>query len=77
MGYPPFIASPFLLEVNLVPSHYGSRAPSGRRTKIPVIILQSLFGSPPLGLLEVIASDRLTWMIRIRFAERYKEPLGS
>ena len=27
--YPPFIASPFLLEVNLVPSHYGSRTPSG------------------------------------------------
>ena len=28
--YPPFIASPFLLEVNLVPSHCGSRAPAGR-----------------------------------------------
>ena len=27
--YPPFIASPFLLEVNLVPSHCGSRALSG------------------------------------------------
>ena len=27
--YPPFIASPFLLEVNLVPSHCGSRAPRG------------------------------------------------
>jgi hypothetical protein len=28
--YPPFIASPFLLEVNLVPSHCGSRALKGR-----------------------------------------------
>jgi hypothetical protein len=27
--YPPFIASPFLLEVNLVPSHCGSRTPPG------------------------------------------------
>ncbi|MFI5460642.1 MAG: hypothetical protein ACHRXM_34945, partial [Isosphaerales bacterium] len=28
--YPPFIASPFLLKVNLVPSHCGSRALKGR-----------------------------------------------
>ncbi|MFI5459763.1 MAG: hypothetical protein ACHRXM_30425, partial [Isosphaerales bacterium] len=28
--YPPFIASPFLLKVNLVPSHCGSRALIGR-----------------------------------------------
>jgi hypothetical protein len=27
----PFIASPFLLEVDLVPSHCGSRAPEGRQ----------------------------------------------
>ena len=29
VAYPPFIASPFLPKVNLVPSHYGSRAPFG------------------------------------------------
>jgi hypothetical protein len=28
-GHPPFIASPFLLEVYLVPSHCGSRTPLG------------------------------------------------
>jgi hypothetical protein len=28
--YPPFIASPFLLEVDSVPSHCGSRALKGR-----------------------------------------------
>ena len=28
-SYPPLIASPFLLEVYLVPSHCGSRAPLG------------------------------------------------
>jgi hypothetical protein len=30
-NYPPFIASPFLLEVNLAPSHCGSRALLGFR----------------------------------------------
>ena len=32
--YPPFIASPFLLEVYLVPSHCGSRALEGRRKRL-------------------------------------------
>ncbi len=58
--YPPFIASPFLLVVYLVPSHCGSRAPSGlskgagrriawNKTGIQAAALKGKgFTSPPL-----------------------------
>jgi len=39
--YPPFIASPFLLKVNLVPSRCGSRAPKGQRQASPGQVIRA------------------------------------
>ena len=49
VGYPPFIASPFLLEVNLVPSHCGSRAPSGGCDECVVYFVSISPGLTPPG----------------------------
>ena len=50
--YPPFIASPFLLEVNSVPSHCGSRALKGPNRKAPGNARGTRRGTVPLRLLD-------------------------